>query len=108
MVIQAKKAIAGAAAPDTAAAAAAAPVAAPAIKSNDEFLTQYAAQTDTKIRMATLVAFWNMVDCTDRLEFVKRLMKLIGGSTYELIIPKLSEDHMVELPNNNYKHIKVP
>ena len=105
-VIQAKKAIASASAP-VAPVAAAAPVAAPAIKSNEEFLAQYAVQTDTKIRMATLVTFWNNVDATDRLEFVKRLMKLIGGSTYELQIPKLSVDHMVKLPNNNYQHIKV-
>jgi len=104
---KAKKAIASAGAP-AAPVAAAAPVATPVIKSNEEFLGQYAAQTDTKIRMATLVTFWNMVDSSDRLEFVKRLMKIIGGSTYELIIPKLSVDHMVELPNNNYKHIKVP
>lgn len=58
--------------------------------------------------MATLVTFWNRAQPADRLEFVKRLIKIIGGSTYELQISKLSADHMVELPNNNYKHIIVP
>lgn len=35
-------------------------------------------------------------------------MKLVGGSTYELQIHALTNDHMVELPNKNYKHIVVP
>lgn len=94
----------------TSAAAVASPAAASpdAITSKDKFLSEYGKQTDTKVRMATLVTFWNSAQPADRLEFVKRLMKIIGGSTYELQISKLTADHMVELPNNNYKHIIVP
>lgn len=78
------------------------------IDSKDEFLSQYCAETDTKVRMATLVTFWNSSKPYERLEFVKRLMKIVGGSTYELQILQLSTEHMVNLPNKNYKHIVVP
>ena len=107
--VQAKKAIANAAVGAAAAAASTSNTSAPVkVHSREEFLTQYDAQTDTKVRMATLVTFWNSSTPFERLEFVKRLIKIIGGSTYELQIQKLSAEHMAKLPNKNYTHIKIP
>lgn len=91
-----------------------APVPAPTTPaSKDDFIAQYRALGDIRLRLATLAAFWNRSKRTERLRILRALIALItrkapGSEPVKKTMAKYTKDNMQRLPMQNYEDLTIP